>query len=84
MNIIDTSPALLSAYAEGRFDLELWKAYMDTAVPGAKDLCLEDLRQCLNAGYGWESDFLPVLNAVYRCEAQREAAIRSSAVSAWV
>ncbi|MBR6376402.1 MAG: hypothetical protein IKS05_01400 [Oscillospiraceae bacterium] len=77
MRIVDTSHQLLSAFAAGQFDLQKWEAYMDAFVPGAKRLCLEDMREVLKAGFSWEKDFLPVLNAVARDGDKREEAIRS-------
>lgn len=75
MRIIDTSEDIFRAYEAGQFDLEKWKTYLDAAVPGAKELCLADLEEVLQAGYSWEEDFLPVLNAVVRePEKRREAA----------
>lgn len=77
MRIIDTSDQFLSAFEAGQFDLQKWEAYMDAFVPGAKELCLDDMREVLAAGYSWEKDFLPVLNAVARDGAKREEAICS-------
>lgn len=77
MRIVDTSHQLLSAFEAGQFDLQKWEAYMDAFVPGAKRLCLDDMREVLDAGYCWETDFLPVLNAVARDAGKREQAIRS-------
>ena len=75
LRVIDCSETLLSAFTAGRFDLERWKAYADAALPGVKDLCLADLEEVLHAGYSWEKDFLPVLNAVAReTEKRRQAA----------
>ena len=50
MRIIDTSDTMLSAFTAGRFDPEAWEAYIDAAVPGAKALCLADLREVVDAG----------------------------------
>ncbi len=77
MRIVDTSKELLSAFAAGRFDLQKWEAYVDAFVPGAKRLCLDDMREVLAAGYSWETDFLPVLNAVARDGDKREQVIAS-------
>ena len=66
MNIIDTSGEWLSAFDGEHFDLAKWEAYIDRNVPGAKKLCLDDMRECMEAGFTWEKDFLPVLNAVQR------------------
>ena len=77
MRIIDTTDAMLASYASGIFDQVRWEAYIDAAVPGAKALCLDDMRECVAAGYSWEEAFLPVLNAVPRDAEKREEAIRS-------
>ena len=66
VKIIDTSPAWLSSFGDGGFDREKWEKYIDAAVPGAKDLCLSDMREVDAAGYPWESEFLPVLNAMQK------------------
>ena len=71
MNIIDTYPALLSAYEGTSFSLELWKDYFDRMLPGASPLLIADMEKCLRAGYTWEKDFLPVLNAVAREDSLR-------------
>ena len=48
---------------------------MDDALPGAKALCLRDMRECVDAGYAWETAFLPVLNAAVRdADARQKAA----------
>ena len=77
MRIVDTSEQILSSFAAGRFDLQKWEAYVDAFVPGAKRLCLDDMREVLDAGYCWETDFLPVLNAVARDGGKREQVIAS-------
>lgn len=77
MNIIDLSGEMLSSYTEGQFDLEKWKNYIDRGLPGVKELCLADTREVLDAGYSWEKDFLPVLNAVAQEPVKREKAIAS-------
>ena len=77
MNIIDTSAEMLKAFDSGCFDPEKWKAYMDAFVPGAKGMCLEDMQETINAGYSWQEDFLPVLNAVARDAEKCEQAVAS-------
>ena len=77
MKIIDTSDRMLSSFASGRFELSDWEAYMDASVPGAKELCLDDMREVVAAGWSWEKDFLPVLDAVRLDPAGREEARRS-------
>lgn len=77
MNVIDLSGDMSSAFTDGCFDLEKWKNYMDRSLPGAKALCLADMREVLDAGYSWEKDFLPVLNAVAQDAGKREEVIAS-------
>lgn len=77
MRIINTAAELLTAFEDNTFDLKLWEAYMDKYVPGAKALCLEDMKDCIGAGYSWESAFQPVLDAVVRDVEKRERAVRS-------
>ena len=64
ISIKDTTETMLSSFDGDRFDLERWKAYIDKAAPGVKELCLEDLGECLDAGLSWENDYLPVLHQV--------------------
>ena len=75
MRIIDTTDRMLSAFVSGRFQPAAWEAYIEAAVPGVKELCLADMRECLDAGYSWEGDYLPVLNAVLQEPGKRTAAI---------
>ena len=77
MKIIDTVKEALTAFANGRFDLEKWEKYIDAAVPGAKEPCLSDMRECVGAGFSFEKNFLPVLNAVWSDRAKRAEAIDS-------
>ena len=75
MRIIDTCPALCSAYEGTAFHFEKWRAYMDSALPGASPLFISDLKQCLETGeFSWEKDCLPVLNAVILHDELREQA----------
>ena len=77
MKIIDTSDKLLSAFSQDGFDIEKWKAYMDAFVPGAKELCLRDAQETIDAGYSWEECFLPILDAVRNSGEKRTRAVRS-------
>lgn len=77
MNLIDSSAELLAVFESGSFDMEKWKRYMDAAVPDAKELCLADLEECIRAGYSWEKDYLPVLNAVFLNAEKRNEAVCS-------
>ena len=64
--VIDTVPLFPFSGPSASFELPRWEAYMDAALPGAKELCLRDMRECVAAGYPWETAFLPVLNAAVR------------------
>ena len=56
MRIIDTSDTMLSCFDEKGFNLSRWESYMDAHIPGAKQLCLEDMQNTLCAGYTWDKD----------------------------
>ena len=75
MNIINTTSYIEDAYISGHFDLSKWKDYMDKCVPGAKDICFNDMMDCINEGYTWEKDFLPILDSVYSNPDKRDKAI---------
>ena len=77
MNIIDTTEYIQDIFISGHFDLSKWKEYMDKCIPGAKDICLDDMMDCRNAGYIWEKDYLPILDSVYKESTKREKAIKS-------
>lgn len=77
MNIINTSVEILSAFDSDHFDIEKWKFYMDTSIPGAKEMCLGELQDTIHAGFSWQDDFLPVLNSVVRDEVRRNKTIES-------
>ena len=75
MRIIDTWPAMLTAYEGTAFRFEKWKSYIDSVLPGASSLFLSDVKQCLEAGeFTWEKNYLPVLNAVAIHDELRERA----------
>ncbi len=77
MRIIDTADGFAACYPGGRFDLAEWTAYIDARVPGARELCLRDAQETMDAGYSWEACFLPVLNAVPAEPEKLERALRS-------
>ena len=77
MKITDTSEEIFSAYKDGHFDLDLWESYMDRCVPGAKDICLSDMRSCIDTGYSWEKDLLPVLENVISSQDKLSEAVAS-------
>ena len=77
MNVMDTSPEMLSSYEDGHFSLERWKEYIGRCVPGAGELNLAEMRETVAAGYSWEEEFLPVLDACYADSGKREEAVRS-------
>lgn len=77
MNILNTSDEMLSAFDSDHFEIEKWKSYMNTSIPGAKEICLSDMQETMNAGFSWQNDFLPVLNSVVRDEVKRNKTIES-------
>lgn len=77
MNIIDTSDRLLSVFESGKFSIDKWGDYMDQWIPGAKELCLEDMRATIKAGYTWEKDFLPILHKVLTEDVKRREIVSS-------
>lgn len=75
MRVIDTYPAIASAYEGTTFCFERWKGYMDSLLPDASSLFVSDVEQCLETGkFTWEQDYLPVLNAVMLHDGLREKA----------
>lgn len=65
LKVTDTTAEMPDSFAGGVFDLERWKDYINKAVPGAGEMCLGDMRKCIEDGFTWERDFLPVINNVY-------------------
>lgn len=75
MKIIDTYPAILTAYNDSTFCFEKWKSYIDSALPGICSLLVSDVQECLKTGtVSWEKEYLPVLNGVARNLELREKA----------
>lgn len=65
LTVINTLPQIKECFGDGGFDLALWRRYIDRCVPGAAQLCLEDMEECTRDGrFTYEQHFLPVLNAV--------------------
>lgn len=78
MRIIDTYPAIFSAYEGSVFRFEKWKSYVDSVLPGASSLFTSDVEQCLETGkFSWEKNYLPVLNSVMLRDGLRERAYDS-------
>ncbi len=65
MRIIDTYPNIPTAFANGAFSPDRWRAYIDAAIPGLRPLLEADAQEIqATGGVAWERDFLPVLNAL--------------------
>ena len=77
MRIIDTSDTIFNAYVNGEFNLDKWQKYMDKALPNIKELCLEDMKEVIKAGYSYEECFLPILNKVYKDQDKYQEALKS-------
>jgi len=76
LKVTDTTAEMMDSFASGVFDMERWKDYIDKAVPGARELCFGDMQECIEAGFTWEKDFLPVLNKVCSDSESREQTVR--------
>ena len=76
MRIINTSTKMLTSFEAGHFDLEKWYNYIDDAVPGARQICTDDMKNCIEAGFSWQNDFLPILDKVSADHAARNRTIR--------
>lgn len=77
MRVIDTTEGIFQIYDSGDFDIDRWKKYMDSCVPGAKDLCLSDMQEGIDAGFPWETSYLPVLDAVIKDKTKFDQVIKS-------
>ena len=64
MHIINTYADIPSIFDNGHFSMEKWKLYIEKWIPQAKALCVADMKECLDAGYSWQKDFLPILDIV--------------------
>ncbi|MCI8364343.1 MAG: hypothetical protein HFG34_05275 [Eubacterium sp.] len=65
MNIIDTYPAILTAYDGMTFSFERWKKYIDSVLPDVFPILVSDVQKSLETGTAsWNKDYLPVLNNV--------------------
>ncbi|MBQ8408312.1 MAG: hypothetical protein IJY39_05550 [Clostridia bacterium] len=68
LRIVDTYSELTSLFQSG-FDIDKWKRYLNDCYEGAAELCLNDLKECIDAGiYDYERDILPIINAVPYCD----------------
>lgn len=75
MKIIDSFHLIPSVYENGAFSIERWDEYARSIHPDLPALCHDDVREVLATGeFGWETDYLSVLNAVMQDDAKREAA----------
>lgn len=75
MRIVDTSIGFQSVFIDGQFNLDKWEIYIDKWVPGAKELCLNDMKECIDSGYSWNENYLPILNAVYANNEKRKETV---------
>ena len=75
MKITDTFAQIPSLFENGVFSMGRWNEYAQAIHPELPKLCRDDVRECLSTGqYTWESNYLPVLNAVIADDDKREAA----------
>lgn len=76
MRLINTSTKMIASFEAGHFDIEKWKIYIDDAVPGARQICMDDMQECVEAGFSWQNDYLPVLDKVFADHETRNRTIR--------
>ena len=62
IKIIDTSSKIETLFDNGNFNIEKWQSYINSVYESSASIFKEDLRE---AGYSYEKDILPILNAVY-------------------
>ncbi len=55
MRIINTSTKMLISFETGHFDIEKWNNYIDDAVPGVRQICIEDIQDCIEAGFSLQN-----------------------------
>ncbi len=77
MRILNLSGEMLRSFENNHFSMDGWKSYMDDSIPGAKELCLHDMQETINAGFSWENAFLPLLNSVLLDADKRNKTIES-------
>lgn len=64
INVYDTSEKIYSAYDNGEFVIEKWIKYIDREVPGARELCLADMKEMITPDCSWDNSFLPIMNGI--------------------
>lgn len=75
MKITDTFDQISGLFEGGAFSMDRWTEYAQGIHPDLAKLCKDDVDEVLSTGqYSWETDYLPVLNAVFADPAKREAA----------
>lgn len=75
MNVVDTYPAILTAYDGTCFSFEKWKKYIDFVLPDIFQMLVSDVQKCLETGkVSWDRDYFPVLNNVVNNNVLRENA----------
>lgn len=75
--ISNTYGSVSSVFEGGHFSFDKWEEYIDRCVPGAKEPCIADMEECIEAGYSWQNDFLPVLDSVAANPAKCRKAVRA-------
>lgn len=74
IRVINAADNLPDYFDDGRFSLEQWDKYIDTALPRHKGIFVRDMQETLRAGaVTFEGGYLPVLNDAL---ANREARAR--------
>ena len=66
IKIIDTFSQIDSLFDNGRFNLKMWKEYINSIYDKASNIFEDDLKEYLDSGnYVYENDILPIINNVH-------------------
>lgn len=66
INLIDTYSQISELFEDGHFDLEKWKAYMNSIYADSAHIFTDEVGEYLASGqYSFEKDFQPVIDAVW-------------------
>jgi len=67
IRIIDTLKEIDSLFPEGRFDIELWKKYINEIYENSAEIFLDDIKGYFETGkYTFENNFLPIIENAFK------------------
>jgi len=80
LQIVNAVDDVEKLFEDGNFKLDYWITYIDSIIPKQKNIFLEDMEYTIkNGGFNFESDYLPVLNALLLNKDKRIKAVDSFA-----